>query len=68
MNKTAQSRNGMTDPARRDAAEAPAPRKRFRIEKLEERIAPAKGGKGTQNCSGGGSGASSSGFSSASIF
>ena len=27
-----------------------APRKRFRIEKLEERIAPAKGGKGTQNC------------------
>ncbi len=36
---------------------APAPksddvvkRKRFLIEKLEERIAPAKGGKGTQNC------------------
>jgi hypothetical protein len=24
---------------------APAPRKRFQIEKLEERIAPAKGGK-----------------------
>ena len=35
-----------------------APRKRFRIEKLEERIAPAKGGKGTHNCSGGGSGPS----------
>jgi hypothetical protein len=31
------------------------PRKRFRIEKLEERIAPSKGGKGTHNCSGGGS-------------
>jgi hypothetical protein len=25
-------------------AEGPAPRKRFRIEKLEERIAPTKGG------------------------
>ncbi len=24
--------------------------KRFRIEKLEERIAPKKGGKGTNNC------------------
>jgi hypothetical protein len=36
---------------------APAPRsqeiakpKRFRIEKLEERLAPKKGGKGTNNC------------------
>jgi len=29
----------------------PPPRKRFRIEKLEERIAPKKGGKGTHNCS-----------------
>ena len=29
-----------------------APRKRFRIERLEERIAPKKGGKGTNNCSG----------------
>ena len=28
-----------------------APRKRFRIEKLEERIAPSRGGKGTHNCS-----------------
>jgi hypothetical protein len=31
----------------------PAPdskRPRFRIEKLEERIAPKKGGKGTNNC------------------
>jgi len=26
------------------------PRKRFRIERLEERIAPKKGGKGTHNC------------------
>jgi hypothetical protein len=25
-------------------------RKRFRIVKLEERIAPARGGKGTNNC------------------
>jgi hypothetical protein len=32
-----------------DSAE---PRKRFRIEKLEERIAPTKGGKGTHNCGG----------------
>ena len=31
---------------------APAPRKRFRLERLEERIAPAKGGKGTNNCGG----------------
>jgi len=47
------------------------PLKRFRIEKLEERIAPAKGGKGTHNCgSGGGGGGSgaSSGFSGTSIF
>ena len=29
------------------------PRKRFHIQKLEERIAPKKGGKGTNNCSGG---------------
>jgi hypothetical protein len=29
-----------------------APRRRFRIERLEERIAPAKGGKGTNNCGG----------------
>jgi hypothetical protein len=27
-----------------------APGKRFRFEKLEERIAPKKGGKGTHNC------------------
>jgi hypothetical protein len=30
--------------------ELPARPKRFRIEKLEERIAPKKGGKGTHNC------------------
>jgi hypothetical protein len=29
---------------------APAPRKRLRIVKLEERIAPKKGGNGTKNC------------------
>ena len=67
MSKTTKSRNGTTDPALRDAAEAPAPLKRFRIEKLEERIAPKKGGKGTHNCSGGG-GSTSSGLSSGSIF
>lgn len=26
------------------------PRKRFHVERLEERIAPRKGGKGTHNC------------------
>jgi hypothetical protein len=40
---------------RKPAPDAAAPRKRFRIEKLEERIAPSKGGKGTHNCGGGGS-------------
>ena len=29
------------------------PRKRFRIERLEERVAPRKGGNGTNNCPGG---------------
>jgi hypothetical protein len=28
----------------------PLAKKRFRIEKLEERIAPKKGGNGTNNC------------------
>ena len=28
-----------------------AAKKRFRIRKLEERIAPTRGGKGTHNCS-----------------
>ena len=32
--------------------EAEPRRRRFRIEKLEERIAPKKGGKGTHNCGG----------------
>jgi hypothetical protein len=66
VNKSTKSRNGTTDPAPRDASEAPAPLKRFRIEKLEERIAPKKGGKGTHNCGGGGG--TSSGLSSGSIF
>jgi hypothetical protein len=41
------------------------PKKRFRIVKLEERIAPAKGGNGTNNCGGGNNSDSSasSGFS-----
>jgi hypothetical protein len=69
VTKSTKSRNGTTDPAPRDASEAPAPLKRFRIEKLEERIAPAKGGKGTHNCgSGGGGSSASSGFSGTSIF
>ena len=55
MDQNTKSRNGTTEPAPRDVSGARAPRKRFRIEKLEERIAPSKGGKGTHNCSGGGS-------------
>ena len=47
--------------------DAAAPRKRFRIEKLEERIAPKKGGKGTNNCSGS-AGTSSGTFSCGSIY
>jgi len=56
--------------AAKPEAERP-PVKRFRIEKLEERIAPAKGGKATHHCggSGGHSGSgASSGFSGTSIF
>ena len=41
--------------APKSPTEPAAPRKHFQIEKLEERIAPSKGGKGTHNCSGGGS-------------
>lgn len=47
--------------APKSSHDAPAPRKRFRVEKLEERIAPSKGGKGTHNC--GGSSTSSGSFS-----
>ena len=43
------------------------PVKRFRIEKLEERIAPAKGGKGTHNC-GGGSSQTTGSCASVSVF
>ena len=50
-----------------DPTAAPAPAKRFRIEKLEERIAPKKGGKGTHNCGGGG-GTSSGSLSSGSFY
>jgi hypothetical protein len=42
----------------------PPPKKRFRIVKLEERIAPGKGGNGTNNCGGGGGGGGNSGASS----
>jgi|SoiMethySBSTD1v2_1073268.scaffolds.fasta_scaffold490912_4 hypothetical protein len=39
------------NPKSRNLPAAPAARKRFRLERLEERIAPSKGGKGTHNCS-----------------
>ena len=39
-----------SNPTAKTSAEPVAPRKRFRIAKLEERIAPKKGGKGTNNC------------------
>jgi hypothetical protein len=51
-------------PQRDDAS----PRKRFRIEKLEERIAPKKGGKGTNNCGGGGGSSNAASSGSTSIF
>ena len=44
-------------------AEVPAARKRFRIEKLEERIAPDKGGIPHTGNHHGGSSATDSGFS-----
>ena len=41
-------RNDLTQSGQPRPTLSPAPRKpRFRIEKLEERIAPAKGGKGS---------------------
>lgn len=33
-----------------EKAKAPTQRRRFQIEKLEERVAPKKGGKGTHAC------------------
>ena len=36
----------------KESPSSATPRKRFHIQKLEERIAPKKGGKGTNNCSG----------------
>ena len=49
------SKNVRPETNRKPDPDAATPRKRFRIEKLEERIAPKKGGKGTNNCGGGGS-------------
>ena len=44
------TKNVRTPPEQSQPAEQPpAPKKRFRIEKLEERIAPKKGGNGTKN-------------------
>ena len=40
-------------PGQSAAGNAPAPRKRFHIQKLEERIAPKKGGRVGQTSSGG---------------
>jgi hypothetical protein len=42
-----------------DSARVPK-RRRFQIVKLEDRIAPNRGGKGTNNCSGNGTGGCSS--------
>jgi hypothetical protein len=53
--------NSKSSRAPKKTDEAAGPRKRFRIEKLEERIAPSNGGKGTHNC--GGSSTSSGSFS-----
>jgi hypothetical protein len=44
--------NPKNDHTPRKSADTPLPKRRFRIEKLEERIAPKKGGKGTNNCGG----------------
>ena len=35
-------------------------KRRFQLVKLEERIAPGRGGKGTHNCGGGGTGSETS--------
>jgi hypothetical protein len=45
------AKNERNSKAPKPANDPAAPRKRFRIEKLEERIAPSRGGKGTHNCS-----------------
>ena len=44
------SKQDRPETTRKSNPGAAAPRKRFRIEKLEERIAPSRGGKGTRNC------------------
>ena len=49
-------KNDRTQSGQPRPAGAPAPRRRFRLQRLEERIAP-KGGNGTHKC-GGGSGTS----------
>ena len=49
-------KNDLTQLGQSRPALLPAPRKRFRIEKLEERIAPKRGGNGNGNgslCCGG---------------
>ena len=55
------TKSDLTPRRPKDPTGVEAPSKRFRIEKLEERIAPSKGGKGTHNC--GGSSTSSGSFS-----
>jgi hypothetical protein len=44
------SKQRRPETTRQSNPDAPAPRKRFRIEKLEERIAPKRGGKATNHC------------------
>jgi hypothetical protein len=39
-------------------------KRRFQLVKLEERIAPGRGGKGTHHCGGGGTGSETSAISS----
>jgi hypothetical protein len=43
------SKNGEHSRQPEQTAKAPPPKKRFRIEKLAERVAPKKGGFGTNN-------------------
>ena len=56
----------MNEKQDRRPSEPEAPRKRFHIEKLEERIAPAKGGNATKRCDPAPTGGETCGGSSAS--
>jgi hypothetical protein len=43
-------KNERTPAETTDKVELPPKQRRFRVQKLEERIAPTKGGKGTNHC------------------